>query len=552
MKIEEDILCELGHLPKSLPDLYLIAFDQIAELGQSSYRLALCSLQLLMVAVRPIHWDEFLYLISCSKTILRRQPSKVEILDITANFLTDDQVENRPKFIHLSAKEYLESQQEFLPEISNMIAAVACLDSLSVEWNSTTENYTYSTFYLGNHLSTTTPTLRLQFQERLKQFLDPNGMSYLFKTWRKRIRCLYDKGLLATDMVDSAELCQASLVSGTPILAVCAMGLEDMLLARPAFYIHDTAPSFFDNLSWTGSLAMNQYKSRGYMELAVIFNRPQVLRQLFALGYKLDMRTYERETLLHLAAKLGQAESVDALLSCGVNPNILSGQGGVSSDRNPSHADPALHYVHLRGETALERRPQTAMGLRTYHGGKSAIFSPFYLKQEGKAAIHLAAERETGIATLETLISHHVDVNIRTSNNHTTLQLALEAGKSMNQILPLLLQAGADPNAILESRQTILHLVAAMGLDEAIKILLASGANPSIRDAHDQTPGQLAARYGHIGTAELLGFVEPSRGPSSYGLQAPKFGIDRRSKSAEFAAGFQNDYRGRLGFRKPL
>jgi hypothetical protein len=161
MKIEEDILCELIHLPKSLPDLYLIAFDQIAELGQSSYRLALCSLQLLMVAVRPVHWDEFLYLISCSKITLRRQPSKAEILDITANFLADDQVENRPKFVHLSAKEYLESRQGFLLEISNMTAAVACLDSLSVEWNSTTENYTYSTFYLGTHFSTTTLTQRL-------------------------------------------------------------------------------------------------------------------------------------------------------------------------------------------------------------------------------------------------------------------------------------------------------------------------------------------------------------------------------------------------------
>ncbi len=79
-----------------------------------------------------------------------------------------------------------------------------------------------------------------------------------FDTWRKRICCLYDKGLLGTDMVDSAELCQASLVSGTPILAVCAMGLEDMLLALPAFDIREKAPFFFDNLSWSGSLAMNQ------------------------------------------------------------------------------------------------------------------------------------------------------------------------------------------------------------------------------------------------------------------------------------------------------
>jgi hypothetical protein len=231
VKIVEDILYGLVHLPKSLPDLYQIAFEQIFELGRASYRLALCSLQLLSAAVRPLHWGEFLYLISCSKTILGREPSKSEILDTTYNFLEDDRVESRPKFVHLSAKEYLDSRQEFIPAVSNMVAAVTCLDSLSVNWNLTTQNYTYATLYLGNHLTSTTPDHRLPFREGLKQclVLDLEKVEFeshlfinldratswlprLFIIWRERIGILYKKGLLRMSMVDSADMCLASLV----------------------------------------------------------------------------------------------------------------------------------------------------------------------------------------------------------------------------------------------------------------------------------------------------------------------------------------------------
>ncbi|RFU26917.1 hypothetical protein B7463_g9416, partial [Scytalidium lignicola] len=557
MKIEEDILHELFHLPQSLQDLYSLVFDQIFELGHSSYQLALSSLQLLMAAVRPINWQEFLFLLSCSKTIIGRQPLKSEILDITCNFLEDDKVEDRPRLVHLSAREYLESRPEFLPDVSNMTAALACLGSLSIQGPFVAEVYTYPTLYLGNHLAATTRTQRTESRDLLLQFLisEPENFQFhstdhlivrrvqflpkLFGVWRGRIRELLHSRLLSTDTADSAEMCQVSMVSTQPLLAVCAMGLEDLISALPSLRAESKSEvvSDFPNLSWRGQEAMNQYKNRTCMELAVMFNRPRVLQQLCALGLSLNIYTFEQETLLHLAAKLGHAEVVDVLLSCGVNPNLLSGSGTKTPLPFPTifplpQSNPLEHSAKSSPlSPPIAARPQTALGFRTYYGGKSGVYSPFYVNQEAKAAIHLAAERENCISTLETLIRHGANVNIRTSNSNTTLQLALEAGKSTNQIFSILLKAGTKPNDRLDQGQTILHLVAAMGLDEMVRILLASGADELIKDAFGQTPGELALRYGHTGTAKLLGVVAPPSQPLTGNLQPPRQGNARRVKS---------------------
>ena len=356
-------------------------------------------------AVRPLHSGEFLYLISCSKTILGREPSKSEILDKTSNFLEDDRVESRPKFVHLSAKEYLDPRQEFIPAVSNTVAAVPCLNSLSVNWNLTTQSYTCATLYLGNHLSSATPDHRLPSREILKQFLvldlekvefkshlfiNPDRaaslLPRLFIIWKERMEILYQKRLLRMSMVDSADMYLASPVSTLPDRAVCAMGLEDMLSVLPPFTVENKVAITVTDLSSSGRDSLGQYKNRTCIELAVILNRPQVLRQLYAMGYKLNKRNWKQETLLHLAAELGLADVVVLLLFSGVNPNILSGDRKGVPAPYPFPSKPG-------GTGSRPSRPQTAMGFRTYGGGKSGVINPFYVKQERKAAIHLARSR---------------------------------------------------------------------------------------------------------------------------------------------------------------
>ena len=154
------------------------------------------------------------------------------------------------------------------------------------------------------------------------------------------------------------------------------------------------------------------------------------------------------------------------------------------------------------------------MGHRTYNGGMSAVYSPFFLIKQGKAPIHLAAEREDGIACVATLIAHQADVNLRTSGNVTTLQLALEAGTSRKQMVSMLLDAGAEPNAVLDQHGTILHPVAAMGLVDILDLLLKAGGDTSVRNAFGQTALDVALRYKHTQTAMIL----QTEALSSHGL----------------------------------
>ena len=207
MKLEDDIRYELNHLPKSLPDLYAISVDQIIRLGRSSYAIAMASLQLLTVALRPIPWEEFLSLLSYWKYGPHHSISRAELLNITSNFLEDDETGDWPRFAHTSARDYLESRPEFQPKTAHMTAAVICLESLrypsfmdeispstmTLAESVKTFQRSYGVLFLASHLAATDTAHRNSFTKIVEEFiLTPSGHSLqqdyaLFKIWRARV-----------------------------------------------------------------------------------------------------------------------------------------------------------------------------------------------------------------------------------------------------------------------------------------------------------------------------------------------------------------------------
>jgi hypothetical protein len=156
------------------------------------------------------------------------------------------------------------------------------------------------------------------------------------------------------------------------------------------------------------------------------------------------------------------------------------------------------------------------MGFHVTRDGRRQIQSPFHYKGEKETVIHVAMNNKQGAECVSALIEFGADVNTRTSNNVTPLQHCLEYGnlKIMFEVFSILLKAGADTNALLESGRTIVHVVAAMGHRELIRQLLDIGTDCSTKDLFQQTPLELAIRYGHIETAELL--------ESKYGPPVPR------------------------------
>lgn len=510
MKIEEDVIYELSHLPKTFSELYSIAFDQLTSIGHSSVRVAISALQLLTIALAPIGWPEILFILSAPGSGLGRSISKRELLDMTLNFLEDDKAENRPRFVHPSAREYLESRTEFRPDAANMKAALLTLDCIKHydPKRFTVFNAGYYVSYLGTHLASTTNLARLPIRKCLDEFLIHPGASSvqdpvprLFQAWR---RLLYEWELSTRLVV--YQTTDLSRVGLHPIVAVFGWGLEEYLdgqwpIVTETSLRHQWAFADDWRLAATWKKPWSEHMSSVARtptapEVAVFFNQHQLIRRLCSLEearHCLHDFGSAGNTLVHWAAKLGHTETLAVLLEAGLNPNVL----------NIASRDPET--THNAG---LNLRLGTSLGFRTSDG----IYSPFAILKTGLAPLHLIPDCANGLACLRTLLQHGADPNLRAANGATPLQFVLEPGKHILELVQALLDAGADANACIDlGRSSILHMAASLGVEDVVLALLASGADRTTRDFFDRTPYDLAMRFKHSSLAKHLMYGTPEQ-----------------------------------------
>ena len=83
---------------------------------------------------------------------------------------------------------------------------------------------------------------------------------------------------------------------------------------------------------------------------------------------------------------------------------------------------------------------------------------------------------------------------------------------SQVEILRILLEHGADPNAINNFGATPIHFRAVEGSTQAVELLLSYKANPNLRCKNGSTPLSLAIEFGHLETikALLVGKADPN------------------------------------------
>ncbi|KAI1479018.1 ankyrin repeat-containing domain protein [Daldinia eschscholtzii] len=514
MKMEEDIVRELGNLPKSLADLYSLAFSQILELGGTSFSLALNALQLSISAVCPICWPEFQHLLSNCHNGIKRNPTKEEILDVTCNFLEDNVELDQPRLVHPSTREYLGTRPEFSPGNMNLNVSMLCLRSIKELGLNDVPDFAYSSLYLGRHIAATNTTNRHDLRKYLEELLRPS--SKLFKIWRERLAWFYKR------RANTGEACIESLLSCDPLFTVCALGLEEYLPFVPCDPIRmqkafasdfskkpaelgTKARPYVRVLGYNGSFLMppeyltecpdilTDFDKKTCVEVTIMMNRIGIIQRLHGLGINLSrIFNSKGENPLHIAANTGSSEMIQVLLECGLDPNEMT--KALGHDTNASRRPPPIY----------SNRSQTAMGFRTYNSGYSGVSSPFYLSQELQAPLHYCVARDDAVAGVRSLIEHGADVNMRTSSGNTPLQLALNAGGASETFCRLLLDAGADPNAIIGQGQTLLHRVAAMGLEEIVQALYDAGANCWLLDSFGRCPYDLAVRYGHTRIVDIL------------------------------------------------
>jgi ankyrin repeat protein len=266
------------------------------------------------------------------------------------------------------------------------------------------------------------------------------------------------------------------------------------------------------------------------------------------------------------AAQQGDLDSVQALMAAGVNVNEASPRWGsalvaasargheelslflLEEGADPNAADgsgiTALHYSVLKGFAVLSHAPphlganaylyrpsmmELAKALLARGANVNARTVNRRLEGVGGGAMVTAlgstplllASAAADLSLVRLLIEGGADVNLGTAKNVTPLMVAAGLANKMDrptkeeysnalEVAQLLIEKGADVNAVGENGWTALHGAAYSGSDRIVQLLVDSGATLDVIDAFLQTPWSVAE--GIIG-AGIVNFNKKPSGP---------------------------------------
>jgi len=122
---------------------------------------------------------------------------------------------------------------------------------------------------------------------------------------------------------------------------------------------------------------------------------------------------------------------------------------------------------------------------------------------DGFMPLGLAAFFNRG-AAVRALLDAGADVHATARNTMKVQPLHAAVAARSQEIVQLLLDRGADPNARQQLGYTALMGAAGAGRDDMVTLLLARGADPALASEDGKTASSMALEHGHSAIAERL------------------------------------------------
>lgn len=213
--------------------------------------------------------------------------------------------------------------------------------------------------------------------------------------------------------------------------------------------------------------------------------RVDALKALLGAGSDVDLPTLVRyndgdiaqaATSLHIAAEHDRADVAEALIAAGANVEEIMLGGGTPLDVAAAHGAMRVARVLVRHGAAVQT--DTSWG--------------------AKSPLRYAAELGN-VELLQLFFGRGIDVN---AVGGDLLYRAAEHGQLEAARFLIARKARVDEPGYLQN--TPLHIAAENRHGPVVKLLLASGADPNVRNEHDITPIAMAVKSGDLESLQAL------------------------------------------------
>ena len=256
-------------------------------------------------------------------------------------------------------------------------------------------------------------------------------------------------------------------------------------------------------------LCWQDYDGRQPLHLAVISANPDmvsaIIKQTSCMINALDQRD---RTPLHYAAIHGQENIARLLLEAGAKSDLLD-EAGASAGHlavQSGEEDTVKVFIEKNQCQQLDsqkRKPlMWAVALERVSVVKLLVTcDPDTRDKMGYSALHITVSNNV-LSCIQPLLGLGANINLPNNEGETPVMLASKLGQE--DILALLLKAGADIDHVDVGGGGCLHLASGPGHVSCLTILLKKGAKVNLSDSTGTTALMMASSGGHKAAVTML------------------------------------------------